>query len=57
MARVQRKTKVTIEAEVMGYDEKKKGHLTLTSGYIYYYRPFAKKSNCEVHISTINRIV
>ena len=43
MARVQRKTKVTIEAEVTGYDERKKGHLTLTTGYIYYYLPFAKK--------------
>lgn len=43
MARVQRKTSVTIEAEVIGYDQKKKGHLTLTSGYVYYYRPYAKR--------------
>ncbi|HUU65090.1 MAG TPA: hypothetical protein VMW37_03190 [Dehalococcoidales bacterium] len=43
MARVQRKTSVTIEAEVIGYDERKKGHLTFTSGNIYYYRPNAKK--------------
>lgn len=43
MARVQRKTDVTIEAEVIGYDQTKKGHLTLTSGYVYYYRPYAKR--------------
>ena len=38
MAKVERKTKITIEMEVVGYDGKKRGHLEFTSGNIYYYR-------------------
>ena len=42
MARVESKTKINIEMEVIGKDGKKKGHLSLTSGNIYYSRPNAK---------------
>ena len=42
MARVESKTKINIEMEVIGKDGKKKGHLSLSSGNIYYSRPNAK---------------
>jgi hypothetical protein len=42
MARVEKKTKVSMEIEVIGRDGIKKGHLSMTSGNIYYYRPNAK---------------
>lgn len=42
MAKVESKTKTTIDMEVTGRDGTKKGHLNFTSGNIYYYRPNAK---------------
>lgn len=42
MPKVVRKTNVRIDVEVMGRDDTKRGHLTLTTGNIHYYRPNAK---------------
>ena len=43
MPKVQRKITPTYEVEVRSSDGKKRGHLTLTPGYVYYYRSWAKK--------------
>ncbi len=42
MAKVESKTKINIEMEIMGKDGKKKGHFSLTSGNLYYTRSNAK---------------
>jgi hypothetical protein len=47
LAKTESKSKTTIELEVRGYDGKKKGHLTLTSGNLYYYRSNAKKLTAQ----------
>jgi len=38
MAKVESKTKISVEIEVIGKDSKKKGTLSFSSGNIYYYR-------------------
>jgi len=42
MAQVESKSNVFIEIEVKGRNGDKKGHLSLTSGNVYYYRKNAK---------------
>ena len=43
MAKVESKTRINIEMEIIGKDSKKKGHLSFSSGNIYYSRSNAKK--------------
>lgn len=47
MAKVESKTKTTVDMEVTGRDGTKKGHLRFTSGNIYYYRANAKKITAQ----------
>ena len=42
MGPVESKSNITIEVEVKSRTGIKKGHLSLTSGNLYYYRPSAK---------------
>lgn len=47
MARVETKTKMNIEIEVIGRDGTIRGRLSLTSGNIYYFRPNAKNVTAQ----------
>ena len=57
MAKVESKTKTTIDMEVIGRDGIKKGHFVFTSGNMYYYRANAKKSTAQLSYQQLIELI
>ncbi len=48
MAQVESKTNISVDIEVVGRDAEKKGHFSLSSGNLYYYRKNAKNETARI---------
>lgn len=47
MSQVESKSNISIDVEVKARTGEKKGHISLTSGNLYYYRPSAKNETAR----------